>query len=121
MTDQRVPEQATKPHDWRPERTQAAVAAYLFASVVSMFGLQIGGLASLGGAIVLGVLIAACIYGAIRLADYFIRGTAETDAALARQRARNLAIGLALGGLVVLFYVATFVRMSANIIAHPIQ
>ena len=31
-----------------------------------------------------------------------------------RQRARNIAIGLALGALVVIFYVLTFVKMGAQ-------
>ena len=37
-----------------------------------------------------------------------------------RQRMRNLAIAAALGGLVVLFYVATLVRLGPNVFNRPI-
>ena len=35
--------------------------------------------------------------------------------ALARQRGRSIAIALALGGLVILFYIATIVRLGSNV------
>lgn len=37
-----------------------------------------------------------------------------------RQRRRSIAIGLALAGLVVLFYVVTIVRMGGNILNRPL-
>ncbi len=37
-----------------------------------------------------------------------------------RQRMRSLAIALALGALVVLFYVATIVRLGGNVMNRPI-
>ena len=37
-----------------------------------------------------------------------------------RQRMRSLAIALALGALVVLFYVATIVRLGGNVLNRPI-
>jgi predicted HTH domain antitoxin len=37
-----------------------------------------------------------------------------------RQRMRSIAIALALGGLVALFYAATIVRMGANVISRPL-
>lgn len=45
----------------------------------------------------------------------------ERDASEAarRRRARNLAIGLALAGMVVLFYIATLVRLGANALNRP--
>jgi len=36
-----------------------------------------------------------------------------------RQRMRSLAIGLALGALVVLFYVATIIRLGGNVLNRP--
>jgi len=38
---------------------------------------------------------------------------------LKRQRVRSLAIALALGALVALFYIATIVRMGGNALNHP--
>ena len=37
-----------------------------------------------------------------------------------RQRLRSIAIALALGGLVALFYIATLVRLGANALNRPI-
>ena len=120
MSDKQTAERPAEPRNWRPERTQFAVAAYLFATIGSMVGLKTGGMASLLGALVIGVLIAGCLYGSIRLADQFVRGTGAINPVLSRQRARNMAIGLALGGLVIVFYIATFVRLGASVVKAPI-
>jgi len=37
-----------------------------------------------------------------------------------RQRMRSIAIGLALAALVVLFYVATLVRLGGNVLNRPL-
>jgi hypothetical protein len=37
-----------------------------------------------------------------------------------RRKMRSIAIGLALAGLVVLFYVATMVRMGGNVLNRPL-
>ena len=37
-----------------------------------------------------------------------------------RQRVRSIAIGLALAALVVLFYVATIVRLGGNVLNRPL-
>ena len=37
-----------------------------------------------------------------------------------RQRMRSIAIGLALGGLVLLFYIATLVRLGGNVLNRPL-
>ena len=37
-----------------------------------------------------------------------------------RQRMRSIAIGLALAALVVLFYVATIVRLGGNVMNRPL-
>ncbi len=37
-----------------------------------------------------------------------------------RQRQRSIAIALALGALVALFYIATFIRLGANVMNRPI-
>ncbi len=37
-----------------------------------------------------------------------------------RQRMRSIAIGLALGALVLLFYVATLVRLGGNVLNRPL-
>ena len=36
-----------------------------------------------------------------------------------QQRRRSIAIALALGGMVLLFYVATIVRMGGNVLNRP--
>ncbi len=37
-----------------------------------------------------------------------------------RQRMRSLAIALALGGLVILFYLATIIRLGGNVMNRPL-
>ena len=57
-----------------------------------------------------------CIAGCAALA--YVRpdpASVPLDKAQRRQRGRSLAIGLALGGLVVLFYIATIVRLGSNV------
>ena len=44
----------------------------------------------------------------------------EDRAAQRRQRTRSIAIGLALAALVVLFYVATLVRLGGNVFNRPL-
>lgn len=42
--------------------------------------------------------------------------TEDETVRLKRQRTRSIAIGLALAGLVVLFYLATLVRLGGNVL-----
>ncbi len=44
-----------------------------------------------------------------------VRHVDDEDERRRRQRRRSIAIGLALGGLVMLFYVATLVRLGGNV------
>ncbi len=44
----------------------------------------------------------------------------ESEEARRRQRLRSLAIALALGFLVVLFYAATIVRLGGNVMNRPL-
>lgn len=44
----------------------------------------------------------------------------DDDEAKRRQKMRSIAIGLALGALVVLFYIATLVRLGGNVFNRPI-
>ncbi len=46
-------------------------------------------------------------------------GEHEDREAQRRQRTRSIAIGLALAALVVLFYVATLVRLGGNVLNRP--
>ena len=58
----------------------------------------------------------ACIAGCGGLA--YLRpdpATVPLDEAQRRQRGRSIAIALALGGLVLLFYIATIVRLGSNV------
>lgn len=45
-------------------------------------------------------------------------GPMDSEEAKQRRR-RSVAIGLALGGLALLFYLATFVRLGGNVINRP--
>lgn len=47
-------------------------------------------------------------------------GENEDREAQRRQRMRSIAIALALGALVVLFYVATLVRLGGNVLNRPL-
>lgn len=42
-----------------------------------------------------------------------------TEGEKQRQRRRSIAIALALGGLVLLFYLVTIVRMGGNVLKRP--
>ena len=44
----------------------------------------------------------------------------DDEEAKRRQRMRSIAIGLALAALVVLFYVATLVRLGGNVLNRPL-
>ena len=48
------------------------------------------------------------------VADNDERGRAEAER-MRRQRGRSIAIAIALAGLVVLFYIATMVRLGGNV------
>lgn len=45
-----------------------------------------------------------------------LEGVRLTEAQLRRRRARSVAIGLALGALVILFWAVTIVRMGGNVL-----
>ena len=59
-------------------------------------------------------VIAVWLYTAFQVVK---EGETETQR---RQRMRNLAIACALGGMVVLFYVGTMVRLGPNVFNRPI-
>lgn len=44
----------------------------------------------------------------------------EEQERLRRRRMRSIAIALALAGLVILFYVATLVRLGGNVLNRPL-
>jgi hypothetical protein len=87
---------------------------WVFAiAVLGLFLLRYGMLGiALGGVIIFATLILA----ALAIADYVVGTEVE---ALRRQRARNVAIALSLGGLVLMFYVATIVRLGGNVLNRP--
>lgn len=61
----------------------------------------------------------AAIVGLVWVADDYIRKSAGLSEAKRRERSRNLAIALALVGLVALFYAATIVRLGPNALNRP--
>lgn len=48
--------------------------------------------------------------------DMPVEGVRLTEAQLRRRRARSIAIGLALGALVILFWAVTIVRLGGNVV-----
>jgi hypothetical protein len=52
--------------------------------------------------------------------DNYIRTSAGLSDAKRRERTRNLAIALALAGLVALFYAATLIRLGPNALNRPV-
>jgi hypothetical protein len=56
----------------------------------------------------------AVVVGLAWVIDDYIRKSAGLSEGKRRERSRNLAIALALGGLVALFYAATIVRLGPN-------
>lgn len=61
----------------------------------------------------------AVIVGLVWMADDYVRKSQGLPEAKRRERSRNLAIGLALAGLVALFYAATLVRLGPNALNRP--
>lgn len=47
-------------------------------------------------------------------------GIVLTDEQKRRRRARNIAIALALGGLVLLFYIVTIVKLGPGVLNRPL-
>lgn len=102
---------------WVKERPWAPVAGSTLVWLVAVLGLRGGGMASLGWAMAIGAFAVAAILGGLAMANHVSRGETE---AVRRQRARNIAIGLSLAGLVVLFYVATLVRLGSHVMNRPL-
>jgi hypothetical protein len=63
---------------------------------------------------------AAVIVGLVWMLDNYIRTSAGLSDAKRRERTRNLAIALALAGLVALFYAATLIRLGPNALNRPV-
>jgi hypothetical protein len=59
--------------------------------------------------------LVAVAVGVFFMVDHNIRTMAGLTEAKRRERTRNLAIALALGGMVLLFYLATMVRLGPNV------
>ena len=115
MTD-RVPAGIDRLNQWIKQRPWAPVAGSMAVWLVAVLGLRTGGMASLGWAMAIGAFAVAAMFGALAMANHVSRGETE---AVRRQRARNIAIGLALAGLVVVFYVATLVRLGSHVLNRP--
>ncbi len=59
-------------------------------------------------------LVAAAV-GLVFMVDHNMRTMAGLTETKRRERMRNIAIALALGGMVLLFYMATMVRLGPNV------
>ena len=105
----------------RFRRMAIVVAAVLVVGILARFANLPGGWASVLAAAALGGIIAAIVYGGAMAGDRIgAAGAADgEDEARRRQRARSIGIALALGGLVLLFYIATIVRLGGNVFNRP--
>ena len=101
-----------KDHPWRPR------IAIALAYLSMIFGVR--GWALAIPAMVLATIVAGFAFGALKLADLSVQDQTDGDPAARRQRARNIAIAMMLGGLVTLFYVATLVRLGGNVMNRPL-
>jgi hypothetical protein len=63
--------------------------------------------------------VVALAVGLFFMVDHNIRTMAGLTEAKRRERTRNLAIALALGGMALLFYLATMVRLGPNVFNRP--
>ena len=101
---------------WYKRNAWVPVVASMLLWVATSFVKTGGDAAVLSLAAAIAVAVALGLLAAVKIAGYVVGEDGETTA---RQRARNVAVGLALGGMSVLFYAATIVRMGANIASHP--
>jgi putative Mn2+ efflux pump MntP len=63
--------------------------------------------------------VVAVVVGLVWIVDDYIRKSAGLSEVKRRERSRNLAIALALGGLVALFYAATMIRLGPHALNRP--
>lgn len=63
--------------------------------------------------------LVAIAVGLFFMVDHNIRTMASLTETKRRERTRNLAIALALGGMALLFYLATMVRLGPNVFNRP--
>lgn len=85
--------------------------------IVAIFGVQNSGGTALGVAFIVAAVVISLMLGSIAVADYISRGAAD---ATQNQRARSIAMALALGAVVMMFYAATIARMGKNVVSRPL-
>ncbi|MEQ1694306.1 MAG: hypothetical protein ABL901_00560 [Hyphomicrobiaceae bacterium] len=102
---------------WLKERPWVRNAVTTLVWVVAAFAVQKNGYNALGIAFLVTAVFITVMLGLIAIADYVSRGQSDTTQ---RQRARNIAIAVALGAMVLMFYAATIVRMGGNVVNRPL-
>lgn len=102
---------------WLKERPWVRNAVTTFVWVVAVFAVQKNGYNALGIAFLTTAVFVTLMLGLIAIADYVSRDNADTTR---KQRARNVAIAVALGAMVLMFYAATIVRMGGNVVNRPL-
>ena len=85
--------------------------------VIAVFAVQKNGYSALGIAFLITAVFVTVMLGLIAIADYVSREKSDTTR---KQRARNVAIAVALGAMVLMFYAATIVRMGGNVVNRPL-
>ncbi len=102
---------------WLKERPWVRNAVTTLVWVVAVFAVQKNGYNALGIAFLITAVFVTVTLGLIAIADYVSRDNADTTR---KQRARNVAIAVALGAMVLMFYAATIVRMGGNVVNRPL-
>lgn len=102
---------------WYKKNAWLPVLASMLLWVATSF-MNLGGdsAAVLSLAATVAIAVALGLLAAAKIAEYIVGTDSEAGA---RQRARNVAVGLALGAMSVLFYAATIVRMGTTIASQP--
>ena len=101
---------------WLAERPWVRVMLNVLFWIAVAMGVQQGGAGAVGVAMVVAALVVGVLLAAFALADYVNRDQSDIGQ---RQRTRNIAIAIALGGMAVMFYAATMVRMGGAIVGRP--
>ena len=102
---------------WYKKNAWLPVMASMLLWVATSFTKLGGGSATeLSLAAAVAIAVALALLAAVKIAEYIVGGDGE---AASRQRARNVAVGLALGAMSILFYAATIVRMGSSIASQP--
>jgi uncharacterized membrane protein len=108
-------------HRWLGDRKWLALVGGAGLWLALLMRQNASGNAMVVRGIVLAVVIGGLVLAALKFAGVYAasRANVDLDPMTRRQRTRNIAIAVALAGLVALFYLATLIRLGANALNRP--